>query len=171
MILAACGGFNGSPDNPNDDPSPYVYGRARHWSVKDASSGAVLASGCNHNPIPILRGSTPGTIVYEVSDQIVQKNGVSSERDWWCLDTEFVSSRPADTVENPACWDLPSEGPILVNDWQIIPAERRTRTLSPEEVEGRGFRMQLAVSGSGTLELEPATGCNVSARAVLRVME
>ena len=174
-VASACSVDTGnSPDNPNreDPPAGYPTGTARYWTVIDEATGDVLSTGCANLPIPTVQAVVGQRLVYQITEEVVSKeqgNDVAS--DWWCTDEMLVRRSVALRVDKLSCWVMPSEGPIRVDRWEVIPAARMAPPVSTSLMAGSGYRLFLEVLDYGRLVLSPNSTCAVKERAILQVTE
>lgn len=170
MALSACYGAGNGSDNPNRD-EPVATGRARLWTVTD-ESGAVLSSGCTGDvPNPRVQAKVGDRLVYELVEEVVQKEYAGTRTDWWCNDDALVRRFSAGLVENLECWGLPSEAPIRVERSEVVPSDWETEPALESQMKGRGFRLWLEVLDHGALVLLPSSRCSLGPRAILQVTE
>jgi hypothetical protein len=170
MTLGACYGGGNGPDNPNRD-EPVATGRARLWTVTD-ESGAVLSSGCTGDVAsPRVQAKVGDRLVYELVEEVVQKEYAGTSSDWWCNDDALVRRFSAGVVEDLECWGLPSGAPIRVERAEVVPSDWETEPALDSQMKGRGFRLWLEVLEHGALVLAPSSRCNLGSRAILQVTE
>lgn len=174
LVATACVGSGNTPDNPNQEEPPpgHPTGTARYWTVTDEATGDVLSTGCANLPIPTVQADVGQRLVYQITEEVVSKEQDSDvASDWWCTDEMLVKRSVALRVDNLSCWALPSEGPIRVDRWEVIPAVRVAPPVSASRMAGSGYRLFLEVLDHGRLVLSPNSTCAVEERAILQVTE
>jgi hypothetical protein len=169
---AGCGGFAGSPDNPNGDDSGRYYGTAIEWRVTDTANDSVLASGCRSEPPnPTLHAATGKRLLFETAEKRVTKSYSESDPGWWCNDEALIARSPAGIVDNLACWTLAEAGSLVVVEWEAVPSPIDLGRPAADKMKGQGFRMLVDVLEHGSLVLEPSGTCRVEPLRVLSVLE
>ena len=174
--LVACSPAGNTYDNPNKtEPAPRKL--ISRWTVQDAVSGTVLASGClldeatSVPTVPSVQAAPGQRLVFEVRVWSVEKRTAGGTSAWWCNDEDVVVKAMVSWVDSLSCWDYPSSSGVRTLSWEAIqiPEIHPTAPPSPSLMSGTGYRMQLEVDRPGSLLFVPNGTCELDGHVALEV--